>query len=44
MTMEEIYRDPDKWVREMEEEADWLRDYGPELEEAWAELDELRED
>lgn len=21
MTMEEIYRDPDKWVREMEEEA-----------------------
>ena len=44
MTMEEIFRDTDRWVREMEEEAEWLSNYGPELEEAWEELDEYEED
>lgn len=43
MTMEEIYNNPEKWMKEMEEELDWLNDYGPELEEAWDELDEYED-
>ena len=44
MTMDEIYKDTDRWVREMEEEAakefEWLSNYGPELEEAWEEIED----
>lgn len=39
MTMTEIYDNPEKWIREMENELDWLSGYDQDLEEAWKELE-----
>lgn len=38
MRMTEIYENTDKWMKELEEE--WLEEYGPDLEDAWEEVDE----